>query len=373
MAAKAEKVNGHKAEAISLALEKFKKDGANVLLPSTRIEGLSEWHEPVIDQVTLSPDPKDGDVYLQEKGGTNKPAKYAISRQGLLKLSGCAGVIWHTGETRRVDNCQDKDYVCFQATGGVRKADGTPFFYQANYDLDFEVIEDEIEEGYVSKRANYDRKPQDFSWWHKMSSESQDAYINKCIRRDLLQKRKHKLKLAESGAMNRVIRALLSLKTTYTQPELEKPFVLARIIIKPDFNDKEVRKQLMTAAIQSMTGIYGGREALPEAVTLPHEEIIELPSEEEPIILPEGDEPEDDTPDGEPEGDDDPKSGAEADFRLADDDEQIKILMVLAKQKGYDLKSLSKPLAEFEQKHRLGFRAKLMEMDDDIPDDDIPF
>lgn len=363
-AAKYETKNGgEKAEVFTLALEKYRNEGANVLLPSTRIEGLSDWHEPVIDQVNLDPDPDQGDVYCQEKSNKkDKPSKYAITKQGLMKLSACAGIMWHPSECRRTDDRRDRDYVSFQAVGGVRKADGTAIYLKAEYDLDFDVIQDEIEEQYRKKQAGYDKDQPD--WWKKMSPDSQEAYIQACIRRDLLQKRKHKMKMAESGAMTRVIRSLLGLKSTYTPKELQKPFVMARIVIKPDFNDKEVRAKMIEASIKSITSVYGGMTEFPRT-ELPHDEAIyELPPEDYTAAEP------DDAPEPEEDPDGDIAESDRELFLTMDADDQLRLLKELAARKGYDLSDLKAPLEKFAESHRIGFYDKLQAMEDQ---DGIPF
>lgn len=59
---------------ISTALEKYKQAGANLLMPSTQIAGLSEFHKPIIETVKLSSDPSDGDVYAHDDAKTRTPA-----------------------------------------------------------------------------------------------------------------------------------------------------------------------------------------------------------------------------------------------------------------------------------------------------------
>jgi len=351
---KAEETN----EKITTAIEKAKSEKANVLLPSTKLETLSEFHHPVLETVTLSPVPDDGDVYVQEKGAKDKSNKYAITKQGLLKLSNCAGVIWHPSETRRTDNRADRNYVSYQAVGGVRKSDGTPIFFKSEFDLDFEVVEDEIREQYRLKEQKYEGKKEDHAWWHKKSKTAKKEYIENCVRRDLLQKRKHKMKLAETGAMTRVIRALLNLKNTYTKTELEKPFVIARIVLKPDYSDPEVRKLLIEASVKAMTGVYGtpSMDEVFPPIELPHEEAIrDLQNVN----------PDEDPPDGDPgemEPDEDVPDKEEFDFSNSDKDQKIKTLLILAHKKNYDVKILKKPMAKFTDEQLLGFFQKLQGM-----------
>lgn len=328
-------------------IQKARQSGANLLLPSTNIGELSDFHAPVVDSVYLSPNPKDGDVY---------PANYQddcdefrLAAQGLRKLSVCAGIMWHPQECGRIDNRSDRDYVSYRSMGGIRKADGVPVWWRGEYDLDFEVIEEELYEQYRQKCKNW-----------KKSDDVKQGYIKSSVKRDMLFKRRHRIKLAETGSINRVIRAILGLKNSYTREELSKPFVMVRIVLRPDYNDKEVRAKLADAAIKSMTGVYGVDTP---PVNTPQDD-IESPTEENIIDVPAM--PDDETLP--PKEDDEPTE--EEIFAGHSTDDQIKTLKDLAKKKGYKLSDLKFPVEQFTEKHRLDFFIMLNGMSDE---DDIPF
>lgn len=228
-------------------IEKAKQEGANLLMPSTHIEGLSQFHAPVLETVLLSSNPEDGDVYEHDKEKEGPKKKWRPTKQALMKLSVCAGVIWSVQESRRLDNGANRDYIAYRAVGGIKKADGQPVFFSADYDIDFEVMEEEIRDSY-EKKAQYQRDKTD---------KEKKEYVEFCTHRDMMQKRKFKLRLCEAGAMNRVLRMLLGIKQAYTTEELKKPFVMARIVFKPDYNDKEVKKAILDAHIRATFGVYG--------------------------------------------------------------------------------------------------------------------
>ena len=239
-------------EIVARELEKYKAQGANILMPSIHIAGMSEFHSAVVETVQLSVNPEDGDVYPHDTDGK----KFRPTKQALMKLSVCAGVIWSPTESRRVDNGADRNYIAYKVVGGIKKADGQPVFFSAEYDIDFEVIEEELRDLYEKKAIKMKDK----------TAKERAEYVDYCVRREILQKRKFKLRLCEAGAMNRVLRMLLGIKQAYTVAELQKPFVMARIVFRPDYNDKEVRRQLVDAHIKAMTGIYGpgSATAVPE-------------------------------------------------------------------------------------------------------------
>jgi hypothetical protein len=329
-------------------LEQYREQHANLLLPDIAISGLSEFHRAVIEKVQLSKDPKQGDIYYD-----NNARGLVISGKGLAKLAVCAGVVWDIDRTRRTDDRSDHMYVSYQAVGGLRKPDGSIVWYKGEYDLDMDVLRDQLIEQY-SRKAREDNPPKDQGW------------IDYCVSRDFGQKMTHKAKLCETGAKNRVLRKLLGLKTKYSEEELAKPFVMARIVLQPDYSDPEVKRMLLAAHIQSITGLYGPQlpapVSHPEAQTCAHEEpedVIDLPHEATEI---------DEDPDGGPSNDIMEAASRRQDFIDCTAEDQIKALELLARQKGYDLKQLKKPLDEFSAENRLGFYDKLTAMaDNDIP------
>lgn len=356
------------AETNEYGLEEYRKKKFNVLVPSQTMKTYSDMHEPVLEQVSLSADADDGDIYVQEKGNQNKPSKYALSKQGLMKLASCAGIMWHPTETRRTDDRSDKNYVSYQAIGGVQKNDGSWIWFKAEYDLDFEDVEMEIEEQYRGKQEKYEAD-REAKWWHKKTEDEKEAYIQSCIRRDLLQKRKHKLKLAESGAMNRVVRALLGVKNHYTAKELAQPFVVARVVFRPDYSDPTVRQELTRASIEAVTSIYGPRRA-PATGTRPFAPTGDMPPQaktrhsfvdvdftpEDEQVMPDEEEPSDLS------GEMSSQESQAADFRTLDKGEKIKTLSQMMVVKGYDRQKLTKPLAQYSEEAMDTFFDRLLAM-----------
>ena len=309
-----------KVEDVSKELETYKKQGCNLLMPSTHISGLSEYHQPIIETVKLSSNPNDGDVYPHDSTEEGPAKKWRPTKQALMKLSVCAGVIWSPTETRRVDNGADRNYIAYRAVGGIKKADGQPVFFSGEYDLDFEVLEEELFESYSKKTAKA-------AWAKNKSDAFKTKYVEDCVKRDLLQKRKHKLKLCEAGAMNRVLRMLLGLKQAYTTKELEQPFVMARIVFRPDFSDAAVRKQFVDASIKAMTGIYGPQAFDQEVRDTKPIDITPLPEEESSENIPVTNEVKQPAP-GE---------SALIDFGQSDVPKQCQLIFMLAVTKGYDV------------------------------------
>lgn len=357
-----------KVEYISTQLENYKTQGANLLMPSTHIAGLSEFHQPIIETVQLSTDPNNGDVYQHDDAAPGPNKKWRPTKQALMKLSVCAGVIWSPTESRRIDNGADRNYIAYRAVGGIKKADGQPVFFSAEYDLDFEVVAEELKTNYEMK-AKYLKKD---NGQRAATDKEKVEYVEYCVNRDLLQKRKNKLKLCEAGAMNRVLRMLLGLKQTYTTKELEKPFVMARIVFRPDFTDATVKKQFVDASIKAMTGIYGPAAIAQDAKAAEPIDITTIAKEDD-----------DKQPPNNTNGDETksaPEESAVVDFHNSDETSQCVTLTKMAFQKGYDLvaymeKCQCNKLTDFKAEKRVDIFKHLLSLPDKgaEPKQDVPY
>ena len=350
-----------KETSVTKELEAYKKQQANILGPSISMEGLSEFHKVVIDSVTLSIDPANGDIYKHKDAYKDKPAQFIITGQGLQRLAVCAGIVWNPTETRMTSISQK--YVAYNAVGCIRKMDGIPTCFQAEYDIDIDVEEDKIREAYAEKKTKWMSQ----KWFNDMGEAGQQAYVEAGIRKDVNFKKTHKTKQAASGAKNRVIRALLGVKKTYTLVELKKPFVMPRVILQPDYSDPEVKKMMLLASINAMTGVYGPTQShvIEEpAIDIPPgdyatEAVSDDPSDaEEPTTNPA---PKTPAPREKTVKKPDDKDGAEYKkmftkiFIDLPEAEQELELTEMAQEKKYDLEGLPTPLDKMDAHNRIRF------------------
>jgi hypothetical protein len=350
-------------QSVEKELAEYKKQNANILGPSTKMDGLSEFHKVIVDSIILSINPVDGDIYKHKDKYGDNPAQYIIAGQGLQRLAVCAGIAWNPLETKATSISQK--YVAYNAVGCIRKADGLPTCYQAEYDVDIDVVEDELRDQFNEKKKAWLTGKKD--WFRDMSEEAQNSYVEGLFRKELNFKKKHKTKIAATGAKNRVIRALLGVKKTYTIAELKRPFIMPRVILQPDYGDPEVKKQMLAASIQAITGVFGPvpSQAPDSTIDIPNGdyEVRPVPTEE--------DEPEPSPPasnDGETE-----KSGrlTKEDFATLPFDEQLLTLEEMAQEKGY---TVPVPIKDMDDHNR----GRLFDHLDALPvpaaiDDDIPF
>lgn len=365
-----------------LIIQEAKDKKWNMLTPTISLAGLARFQKPVVETLQLSASPDDGDVYPastvhqksdDDEGQAKKGSKLRLTGRALEKLGSLANITWNLAMCGRTDNGKDPNYISWQAVGGITKPDGTRYWLKGEYDLDLLVLKEEIENQAKKRYASALKSNQQWAAWIKKMTLQE--FIQYILDRDFSQKRKHARKLCETGAKNRVIRALLGLKNEYTAEEVAKPFVVARIVFQPDYEDPGTKQALLSMHLQSMMGVYGGmipqRTALPAPGGYASGETIEIARsdfrEEDPGTEPEL-EPEEDIP----LGDNmtiDPLESRIADFNLAEKFEQEKELSKLILETKYDYeapfhkaKRQVKELKDLTQKDRTMLFRRLLEL-----------
>lgn len=198
---------------------------------------------PVIQIVRLNPDPGKGDVYIQQKGYTDKdqkahPNKYAITKNGLKKLADgagikmissehvipttcqkCVAVNQNAGKVVQCGNCKNKD-VAYRVKISVPQLTGEILTVEDTH----EIIVDNVIPGMTDKqRAEF---------------------------------MKHLPQICEAKALNGAIRTALHIKGTYTVEELKKPFVVAYLV--PNLNHQDVKDAAIRYMFQSASNLFGG-------------------------------------------------------------------------------------------------------------------
>jgi len=311
-------------------LEQERKNGAFIYMPSPILSMENSFYMPVVEKVVL----RDDEVYSATK-------KYRIHYNGLLRIAAAAGFEWSAIDTCRTDGRTDKLYCSFRAVGGVRKADGKVYFHKAEKDIDLEVLEMEFEDQY---KTNWQKVKacKGNENWKKQGHTSEKAFVSAMVRRDMIQKRKNKLMLVESGAKARVIRFVLGLQSQYTNKNqvLGMPFIMVHYALNPKHPD--VRKALTGSFAESQNLIYGGVKDTGqiEYIDPDHDNpsVVDVPTfEPEP-------EPEPDQEQEQEQGDNtfeptsnaEPTNGNMVDFENSDIGNQIKSLKHLCKKIDYD-------------------------------------
>lgn len=361
-------------------LQDLRARGCHLLIPTTQhVASLSDQFEIIVESVRLSGHPKDRDVYPHETSAYNyqggdwknpaqaKAQTVRLTKHGLEKLNILAGIMWSPSLCREICDPNVPGRIAYEAVGGVRKPDGTPYFISKIYAMDIEVERQKLESLYAKKDA------------------STREY---CVTRDLLQKKSNQATLCESGAKNRVTREILNLKNFYTVEEMDREFVMARIVPKLDLKDEYTKRRLIDLQLQALTGIYGvpsapsvpPRQAIEYAAPIDIKVVEESSQDDEPPAA----DPEPAPPAAKPEKAEPEKQAAAPDprataFEKSDTDKQCQLITDRALVVGYVLgdymaRAKKNTLADFTPAGRLGLYKHILAMPakpaaqpDDIP------
>lgn len=244
-------------------LDNYRREKYNVLVPTTTMTQISPFHKLRVEEVKIDSDPERGEVYKVGAKYVGKDEKsgeaiyedvLALSKTALMKIASAAGIIWNWNETKPL--AVSKDYVLYQAVGAFRKGSGEWLPLKCTKEIDLSVIEEETYEANLEKarKLSNSKYAEDKKKLNGMTPEQWASAQTKIA---MLQWRKNKLMRAETGAMLRVIRALLSIKQHYSPSELEKPFIVPHVDFSPDYSDPEVRKMVLEHGLQATAALFG--------------------------------------------------------------------------------------------------------------------
>lgn len=249
------------------ALAQYDPNQVNLLVPTQHLQQVSPWHAVRVQEVRIDPNPERGDVFKvgsrpkgqNSRGQTEWEELYAPAKPALMRVASAAGIVWNWRESG--PESVSRDYVLYKAVGAVRLPDGTWQPIVARKEIDLLVIEEETREANLKKGrelAAGDAKAK-----QRLGGLSPEQWAEQQTRSAMIQWRKNKLMRAETGAMLRVIRAALGMRSQYTREELQKPFVVPRIDFSPDYSDPEVRRALIEHGAQAMGALFGASAPQP--------------------------------------------------------------------------------------------------------------
>lgn len=259
--------------------EAFPDGKFNRLLPSTLVESVQKFSKLTIELVKIDPDPKNQEVfslgsYKDDAGNWQK--KLAFTKTALDKIAFTMGMQWVSEKCRRVDPRDNRDYFEFQVVAMVTKPDGQKLELSATKGVH---VQDAVEE----TRNKLSEQLEDGKLYKYVNSKAikllpgddADRFIERKCKAREIHVRAHGLALAESGARNRLVRAM-NIKPHYTEAELGLPFVVPRI----DINVEEVHadpaqriKTLDQATISAST-IFGPEPEV-NNLDIPEENIVD--------------------------------------------------------------------------------------------------
>jgi hypothetical protein len=259
----------------AIQAQKINLSECNIILPTQSFgDILGEFDKVSMEVVKINSNPAEGEVYIMN-------GKKALGKIPLQKISNALGIKWDPLNTTTILSTWNKAIA--KATGAIKKPNGEWILMSEEKTIDVTVYEEEQEEIIREKAekgnpdnilewktTNTGKKYPIFAAWE--SGEEKEAWIDRAIKKTVRQYRKFKDERARTGAKERVIRALLAIKNSYTDEELSKPFAFPRITTNVDAMLKT--PALRDKAIENMTGasnaIFGnGKKEEPVNVTVP--------------------------------------------------------------------------------------------------------
>jgi hypothetical protein len=290
----------------ALSEQKINPQNVNLMLPSQTFGAvLGQYDKVTMEVVKVDPDPKAGEVFDIDGSG-----KKCLGKVPLQKIASALSIIWDPKETGIVESTETKSRA--KATGAMRKPNGEWVIVSEEKSIDLSAdeesyrlkYEEEAEKGNFNKvtewgtSRNGKKFPKSFASWD--SEDQKNTAIDRAVRKALLQRRKFKDELAMTGAKNRVIRAFIGVKSTYTDVELQKPFAFPRVTVDTGklLNDPTTRQKAIERMTGSVDTIFGnGNGHAEERNVTPQIEASaeEAPQEEEADIF--DDEPGEETED----------------------------------------------------------------------------
>jgi hypothetical protein len=227
----------------------FPEKEYNLLIPVQTMQEISPLHKVIINQVSISPDLADKDVYKQG-------SELALTKKGLAKLMTasninivesvpvlpnvcrkCTEVAKATKLAPRCGDCPSKNDVAYRVTVGTPGPTGELRYFQG------------------SKNSTYS----------DAKSATEKQFLNE---------------QCETKALNRALRGAMMIKSTYTAAELKKPFVVA--VVVENLADEDMKKAKIAQYIESTSMLFGNKnKALGAPVDLSNANIVVVPEDEE--------------------------------------------------------------------------------------------
>lgn len=223
------------ARAVTERLQ-FAADNFHLVSPTTTCGVVPEGCNVVLSVVHIDP----AETYDVGFG------KLAPSKTALQKIAQCAGISWDPVQSRRLDDGSHPHYCYYLAVGKMRHLDGTEVQLVGSKEMDLREGSAQVQKVLESnKKGNGEAQLRDMR-----------AFI---------------LGHAETKAQLRAIRSM-GVRSSYTRQELERPFVVARLMWTGQSEDAELRRLFALKQADKMlsaaSALYGAPPPAPAALSL---------------------------------------------------------------------------------------------------------
>ena len=277
----------------TLAEIQSKNQNCNLLIPAATSVQINPFYKCTVMEVVPDTSDNSGDIFKvgNTKVGEDRNGNavyvdvFSLAKPLLMKLATAAGIQFHP-EYTTVTRENANTYVG-KAYGAVRLPDGTFKTHaetkriclddeEAKYRLEFmDKSIMGIRDWKAAKSAadmfkgEWHEDPEKLNKWNKpekyyvIADCDREKYIERSILVNMTLLRKTASEKAQTGAILRVIRALLGIKGTYQLQELKKPFAVPTVTFSPDYSDANVRQAMLQQGMSSMGNMFGATSAPP--------------------------------------------------------------------------------------------------------------
>ncbi len=272
-----------------------KYQNCNLLIPAATSVQINPFYKCTVMEVVADTSENSGDIFKvgNIKTGEDRNGKaiyadvFSPAKPLLMKLATAAGVQFHP-EYTTVFRENANTYVG-KAYGALRLPDGTFKTHaetkriclddeESKYRLEFM---DKSIMGITDWKAAKAAEEMFKGHWEETSETrtyngreypvkkfviddcDREKYIERSILVNMTLLRKTASEKAQTGAILRVIRALLGIKGTYQREELQKPFAVPTVTFSPDYSDATVRQAMLQQGMNSMGNMFGTASAPP--------------------------------------------------------------------------------------------------------------
>lgn len=280
----------------ALADIQSKYQNCNLLIPAATSVQINPFYKCTVMEVVADTSQNSGDIFKvgNTKVGEDGKGKaiyadvFSPAKPLLMKLATAAGIQFHPEYTTVIRENQNT-YVG-KAYGAVRLPDGTFKTHaetkriclddeEAKYRLEFmDKSIMGIKDWRAAKAAadmfkgEWKEDPENTNQWGKpekyyvIADCDREKYIERSMLVNMTLLRKTASEKAQTGAILRVVRALLGIKGTYVLEELKKPFAVPSVNFSPDYSDDTVRQAMLQQGMSSMGNMFGTASAPPAAL-----------------------------------------------------------------------------------------------------------
>lgn len=272
----------NQTNSIAIISEKYKD--CNLLLPASTEIQLNPFYKYTVMEVKADISDISGDIF---KVGSTKQGEewvdlYSPAKPLLMKLASAAGIQFdpnNTFGTYITKNCYKA-----KAYGAIRLPDGSGKTHCDEKVINLDDEEDRFRLEFMDKSLQGildDKQAQEAAklfkgkWvdtvnkWNKptkafvVDDVDRQKYIDRGVLVNMTLLRKTFAEKAMTGAILRVVRALIGMKGQYTKAELNKPFAIPRVTFNPDYNDPAVRMAMLEQGMGSVSNMFGSNHPLP--------------------------------------------------------------------------------------------------------------